>query len=183
MVFDSVGKQNTASTLKLAVEAARERDIDTLVIASNTGSSVEELLKLNVDGLKIVCVTHVNGFREPGVMEMNPEKRSELENKGVHFVTATHVLSGAERGLSKKFSGIYPIEIMAQTLRMFGQGTKVCVEIAVMALDCGKIEYMKPVMVVAGSGAGQDTAIVLSPSHASTILECKIHETICKPRL
>lgn len=183
MVFDSVGKQNTENTLKLAVEAARAKEIGTIVIASNTGASVEELLKLDVAGLKIVCVTHVNGFREPGVMEMPEDKIAELKSRGVVVVTTTHALSGAERGISKKFGGVYPVEIMAQTLRMFGQGTKVCVEIAVMALDCAQIEYMKPVVAIAGSGTGQDTALIISPAHAANIMDCKINEIICKPRL
>lgn len=183
MVFDSVGKHNTEQALKLAVAAAKAQNIDTIVVASKTGDSVEKLLQFDVAGLNIVCVTHVNGFKEPGVQEMSKEARAKLLAAGVQVVTTTHVLSGAERGLSKKFSGVYPIELIANALRMFGQGVKVCVEVAVMALDCGTIEHMKPVVVLGGTGNGQDTAVVMRTAHASSILDCKIDEIICKPSL
>ena len=61
--------------------------------------------------------------------------REELTQKGVKVLTTSHVLSGAERGISAKFGGVSPVEIIAQTLRMFGQGTKVCVEVSTMPLD------------------------------------------------
>ena len=97
-------------------------------------------------------------------------------------MTAAHLLSGAERGLSKKFGGVYPVEIIAHTLRMFGQGVKVGVEIAVMALDAGAIPYGRDVVAVGGSGEGADTAIVIRPAHAQAILETHISEIICQPR-
>ncbi len=97
----------------------------------------------------------------------------------MQVVTATHVLSGAERGLSNRFTGVYPVEIIAHTLRMFGQGTKVCVECAVMALDAGAIQP-GPVVCVGGTGAGADTAWILRPAHAQNILDTKLDRLICK---
>ena len=44
---------------------------------------------------------------------------------------------------------------------MFSQGTKVAVEIAVMALDAGLIPW-RAVIAVGGSGRGADTAVVLT---------------------
>lgn len=93
------------------------------------------------------------------------------------------LLSGAERGISRKFSGAYPVEIMAHTLRMFGQGTKVCVEIAMMALDNGAIELNKPVVCVGGSARGADTACIITPAYTADCLDTKIHEILCKPGL
>ena len=98
-------------------------------------------------------------------------------------VTAAHALSGAERGISKAFGGVYPVEIMAATLRMFGQGVKVCVEIALMAADCGAIRAKQPVMVVGGTGGGADTACVITPSYTTSLLETKVNEILCKPAL
>ena len=65
------------------------------------------------------------------------------------------------------------------TLRMLGQGTKVCVECAVMALDCGAIQP-GPVVCVGGTGAGADTAWILRPAHAQNILDVKLDRLICK---
>jgi hypothetical protein len=97
-------------------------------------------------------------------------------------LTTTHVLSGAERGLSRKFGGVYPVEIIAHTLRMFGQGVKVCVEVAVMALDAGMIPYGEEVIAVGGTGRGADTAVIIKPAHANSILDTWISEIICKPK-
>ena len=70
---------------------------------------------------------------------------------------------------------------MAHTLRMFGQGVKVCVEIAVMAADAGMIPTTEPVIAVGGSGRGADTAVILQAANANRILSTKIDEIICKP--
>ncbi len=96
------------------------------------------------------------------------------------IVTAGHALSGAERSFSRKYGGYGPTEIVADTLRMFGQGTKVCVEISTMALDAGKIPYQEKVLAIAGNGSGANTALVLTPASSNALLDTKIHEILCK---
>ena len=79
------------------------------------------------------------------------------------------------------FKGTYHVEVMANTLRMFGQGVKVCTEISVMALDAGLIPYGVPVIAIGGTNKGADTSIVITPAHANRIFKTKIHEILCKP--
>lgn len=50
------------------------------------------------------------------------------------------------------------MEVIAHTLRFFGQGMKVCVEIAVMAADGGLIPPNIPILSIGGTGRGADTA-------------------------
>jgi len=178
MYFKKPGKQNTEKTIELALSAARERGIRHILIASNTGESAKPLMGLD---LNVVCVSHVYGVVDKGENEMLDETRAELQEGGVKVLTASHVLSGVERSFSTRFGGIYPAEIMAHTLRMFGQGTKVAVEIAIMALDAGLIPYGEKVIGIGGTGRGADAAIILTPSHAQYALETFIHEVICKP--
>jgi hypothetical protein len=184
MYFDSPGPANTGETIRIAVREAVTRGIGHIIIASNTGTTAElltdEANKAGYTGC-LVCVTHVNGFMENGANELSDENRRRLEGRGVRVYTASHVLSGAERAISRAFQGAYPVEIIAHTLRMFGQGTKVCVEISVMALDGGLIPYGAPVIAIGGSGKGADTAEILTPAHASAILQTRIHEVLCKP--
>lgn len=180
MYFEKEGKENTKRTLDLALKTAEERDIGHIVVASNSGETAQ-FLSGAADKLNIVCVTHVNGFEKKGENEMPEEVRQMLLQSGMKVLTTTHALSGAERGISKKFGGTYPVEIIAHTLRMFGQGTKVCVEISVMALDAGLIPYGKEIIAVGGTNKGADTAIILKPSHAGSIFETRINEIICKP--
>ena len=111
------------------------------------------------------------------------ERRAEWLAKGYQVCTAAHALSGAERGISSVFHGVYPVEIIAAALRMFGQGTKVCVEVATMAADAGMIPSGEPVIVVGGTGQGADTALILKAANSCRILDTKIEEIICKPLL
>ena len=113
---------------------------------------------------------------------MHDSKRDALIKKGFKVLTTTHVLSGAERGFSSRFSGAYPVEVMANTLRVFGEGVKVGVEVSTMALDSGLIPYGERIVAIGGSVRGADTAIVITPAHAAEILDTKIHEIICKPK-
>lgn len=71
--------------------------------------------------------------------------------------------------------------IIAQTLRFFGQGMKVIVEIASMAADAGVIPADKDVLVIAGSGRGSDTAVILRPANSHRIFDLVIREIIAKP--
>lgn len=182
MYFTTKGKENTTATIDLALKTALEKNIKHIVVATTKGGTAE-LLK-NDKGINIVAVTHANGFPNPGKNELTEERRKELEGDGIKVLTTSHVLSGAERGISKVFGGgINPVEIIAYSLRLFGQGTKVAVEIAVMALDSGLIPFGEPIIAIGGSGHGADTAVILTPAHSNNIFDTKIHEIIAKPAL
>ena len=185
MYFDSPGPENTGETLRLAVQEAIKRQISHIVAASNTWATIfalaEEAQKQGYAG-KLVCVSHVYGFEESGKNELSDESRAVLEKQGIRVCTAAHALTGAERGLSRRFQGVYPLEIIAHSLRMFSQGMKVCVEIATMAMDSGLIPFGKPVIALGGSVTGADTAAVITPGYSSSILSTKIHEILCKPK-
>lgn len=179
MYFERPGRENTTQVVELAKQAAAERGIGYIVVASNEGATAEQLIG---GSAKVVCVTHPYGFREPGQNELSPTRRQELEQQGISVYTGSLLFGGAERGVGKRFQGAYPAGIISNSLKMFGQGTKVCVEIAVMALDAGLIPFGQDVIAVAGTGRGADTALILRPAHASNILETWISEIICKPR-
>lgn len=185
VTFKTTGLINTDETLKIAVSYAKEHGCD-IVAATSTGDTIFKLKEIaDAEDFHncIVAVTHVFGMHEKGVNDMTPETFDKLHLLGVKTVTAAHALSGAERGLSTKFHGVYPAEIISAALRMFGQGTKVCVEVALMAVDSGSITYGKPVVCVGGSSHGADTACVITPGYTASLLETKIHEILCKPSL
>ena len=180
MYFKTSGAVNSSATVELAIKNAKECGIKHIVVASNTGDTARLLVGC---GLNVVCVTSAYGSREEGVNPMSEETRAELTQKGIKLVTASHVLSGVERGISTQVQGMYPAEMIAYTLRMLGQGTKVCVEIAIMALDAGQIPFGEKVIAIGGTGRGADTAAILTPAHANKVFKTKIHEIICKPEL
>ena len=179
LYFEKPGRANTDAVVEAVCRRAEELGIGHLVVASNTGWTAEKFLNR---GLKVVCVTHHVGYKAPGEDEMEPEARKKLREAGVEVLTTTHLLAGVDRALRMKFEGLYPAEIMANTLKIFGQGVKVCVEVASMALDAGLIPYGEEIIAVGGTGRGADAACVLVPHHASSFFETQVKEIICKPR-
>lgn len=182
MFFERAGEHNTEETLKLALQKAEAKGIKDIVVASCEGETAEKLVSLAPSRFNIVCVTHHTGFREPGVNEMSEEVRKKLKDQGVKVLTTTHLLAGVDRAIRNHFGGVYPAEIMAQTLRIFGQGIKVAVEIAVMALDAGLIPYGKEIISIGGTGSGADAAIIITPAHSNNFFATEVKEIICMPR-
>ena len=180
--FLQPGKECTEACIGRAVARARERGITTYVIATTSGYSALELYKRIDPALeRIVAVSHHVGFKERGVDRMTPEQREALEARGIPVLTTSHALSGVGRGISNKFGYLTPPELMAQTLRLFGQGTKVACEITVMAADAGLIPMDREVMAIGGTGSGSDTAWIVYPAHSNAVFEFKYRELVCKP--
>ena len=171
--FEESGKVNTEAALKLALERAKARGIKKVVMASTTGETAKLAAKLwKNEGIKLVIVPHQFGFMG---MKFPPELKTELEKQGhvVHFGT---MLFHTDR-----FYGVDTPTIMANLLRTFCQGMKVCVEIILMATDAGHVDVGEKVVVVTGSGRGADTAIVAIAAPSTHLADLHIQEIICKP--
>jgi len=184
LYFEGKGREWTQRTAELAVKRARELGVAQVVIASNTGYTADAFLEAigPEGGIELVVVTHHVGFRNPGEDQMGTQARERLAAAGCRVLTTTHLFGNVERAITAKFGGLYPGGIISATLRCFGQGTKVCFEIASMALDAGLIEHGREVVVAAGSGGGADTALVMVPAHAKSFFDTEVREVICKPR-
>ncbi len=180
--WQETGKVNTEKTIELALERAYKRKIKNLVIATCTGYSARVLLK-KAKNCRIVAVTHQAGFSKPGNIEISPRTVEFLKKNGVIVYTGTHFFGGFGRAIRLKFGGLEPEEIAANTLRIFGEGIKVAVEIAIMALDAGLIPYDQEIVSIGGTGEGVDTAIVCVPRHGKDFFSFEVREIICKPRI
>ena len=181
LYFEAKGKQNTNTLLERVREYADKTGVRDVVVASTTGETGVAASKV-FNNLNLVVVTHHSGFSTPGVHELEEENRRQILTNGAKILTATHALSGVERAIRKEFGTIEPLEVIANTLRLFGEGTKVCVEIVLMAADAGLIPVNREVLAVAGSGRGADTALLIKPANASRFFELEIKEIIAKPR-
>lgn len=180
--FPEVGPTNTKETLSLCLERAEELGIRTIIVATtrgDTGALASETFR----GYNVVVVTHSTGLQQPDHQEVTEENRAVMERNGAHILTATHALGGLGRAIRRKFNTIQIEEIVANTLRIVGQGTKVVCEIAVMAADAGLARTDEDAIVISGSGRGADTAMVVQPVHAQDFFDLRIKEIICRPRL
>jgi hypothetical protein len=179
--WNNPGRQNTEKTITLALQRAKQLKINCFIVASCSGNTVTKMLK-RVPGSTIIMITHQAGFHKPGVCEMPEQTARILKKKGVSIYTGTHFLGGVGRAVRMKFGGLEVDELVAHTLRIFGQGVKVAVEIAIMAIDAGLIPYGKEIIAIGGTGKGADTAVVCLPAHCKDLFSFEVREIICMPR-
>jgi hypothetical protein len=180
--FDTIGANNTEETLRLAKARAIELGIKRIVVATTQGDTAVSAAK-EFKGYKVIVVTHVTGLRVPGEQELTSENRQKIEKLGAVIFTGTHAFGGISRAARTAMATQVLGDFMANTLRMFGQGMKVAVEITMMAADAGLISLEEDVIAIAGTGRGADTAIVVKPAYAHDAFSLRIKEIICKPRL
>ena len=179
--FDSPEEADTELTLKATKERAEALNIKDVVVASTTGATGMKAVEV-FQGFNLVIVRHHTGFEQPNVQQMRPEYEAEIVKRGAKLLTATHALSGVERSIRRKLNTYGPVEILAEGLKMLGNGLKVCIEIAVMAADAGLVSVDRDCVAVAGSGGGADTAVVLKPANSNNFFDLYVREIIVKPR-
>lgn len=181
--FDRPGPQNTDRVVEAVRKRCEELGISYVVVASNTGETALKLWNSLKDiNVKLVSVAEHAGFSGGDKPSITPEKRRELEEKGIEVLIASHALSGVGRSITNKFGGISHVEIIAHTLRRIGQGIKVAVEISVMAADAALIPTDTEIIAVGGSGRGADAAAVIKPAHMNNFFDMEIREIIAMPR-
>ncbi len=181
LYFEESGPANTRATLERAAARAMEIDVRDILVASTSGETGRLAVPLFA-GRNLVVVSHSTGFRGPDIQEMTAESRRSFEQAGARVLTAQHALGGVGRAVRKKL-GTYELEeIMAFTLRLFGQGTKVAIEIALMAADAGLISTQAPCIAVGGTDRGADTALLLKAANAQNFFDLKVLEVLAKPR-
>jgi hypothetical protein len=180
------GDENTAKTLALAKQRADKLSIKTVVVASTVGNTAVKAVDV-FKGYKVVVVTHTAGFGGPNTQEFTDENRKIVESKGGTILTTTHAFGGIHRALNRGDGPPAPLPVIgdaiAMTLRTFGQGMKVALEIATMAADAGLVRTDEEVVSIGGTGRGADTAVVLQPDYVHRFFNLKVKELICKPRL
>lgn len=178
--FSQPGKLNTQRTLQLVAQRADQLNIKTILVATTSGETAVQAAKM-LPGKRLIAVSHAAGFRSENTQELTPENRAALEAAGVTILTCQHALGGVNRAVRKQLGGIESDEIIANTLRIFQQGMKVIVEIAIMTADAGLVDCKKPVITVAGTGQGADLAAVVLPVNTYNFFDIRVVETICRP--
>ena len=97
------------------------------------------------------------------------------------MLSTSHALSGISRAMRVHYNMYTEGEVIADTLRIFGQGTKVACEIALMAVDNDLVKSGEDVIAVAGTSHGADTALVVRAVNTHYFFDLKVREILCKP--
>ncbi|MDO9549943.1 MAG: pyruvate kinase alpha/beta domain-containing protein [Methanoregula sp.] len=184
--FEKPGAANTPDAARFAIERAKELHINTVVVASTSGSTAEIFFNaMKGTGLNLIIVSHVMGFAKPGEWEFSQEIAERLRSQGVKIVTGTHALSGLERALSRspKIGGGSRSDAIAESLRKtVAVGLKVAVECILIAADQGAIGINEEVVAVGGTMSGADTVCVIKPAHTSNFFDLQVREIVAMPR-
>lgn len=179
--FERPGQENTAEVFRAVKRRAAELGIRTVLVASTRGDTAVKAVAA-LDGLRLVVVSHSHGFREADAQTFTAENRQLVESNGGTVLTATHIFAGISRALHNKTGTTAIGDLTALILRIFGEGMKVVVEMAMMAADAGLVRADEEVISIAGTGKGADTAVVLTPVNSHRFFDLKVKEIICKPR-
>ncbi len=182
--FEKPGRENTSACLEVVKQAIKESGYRHLIVATtggDTGLLFSEAFKSSK--INLVVVTHSAGFKEPNTFEMPDDIREKIKANGAGIYTGTMLTHSIETAFAAKFSGSYPTLIIAQSLRRFGEGPKVCCEIAMMATDAGLIPEEEEVLAVAGTGRGADTVMVIKSAASKRFLDLRVLEILAKPRV
>jgi hypothetical protein len=180
--FAESNREATEATLNLTHQRAQELGIKNVVVASTSGETAVRAVDLLHES-RVIVVTHVTGMREADTQEFSDRHRELVESKGGIVLTTAHAFSGISTAMRNKHNMYVLGAIIADTLRIFGQGTKVACEIALMAADAGLIRTDEDVIAIGGSGHGADTALVLRPVNSHRFFDLKVKEILCKPHL
>jgi hypothetical protein len=181
--FEKPGPDNTAQCLEIVKDNINTYGYKHIIVATTTGGTgvlfAEGLRDRDVN---LVIVTHSYGFREPNSTEFTREARERVQAAGAAIYTGTMITHNLETALATKFSGVYPTLLVAQSLRRFGEGPKVCCEMTMMAADAGLVPEGEEVLAVAGTGRGADTVTVIRSAASKRFLDLKVLEILAKPR-
>jgi hypothetical protein len=178
--FQKAGIENTEETLQIAKKEALERGIKFVLVASTGGNTGLQAARMfHQTGIQVIVVTHNTGFKEPGLQELDQKVRSEIIKLGGIVHTGTHVLRGIGAAFRDRYKSSDEL-VVADTLRMFGHGIKVCVEMAAMASDAGLIPP-EDIIAIAGTQKGADTAAIIKADSSNRFFDIKVREILAKP--
>jgi hypothetical protein len=188
--FDRPGRENTDQVVQIVLSRLDIGDVHTVVVASTTGYTA---LKF-ADALEGRDVTLVSVAETPLIREWGheypclvPENREQLERRGVVVADRVPYLFHSSVLDQSRWQAPSAEEIVRDTLYAFGQGLKVAVEVALIAVASGFVEPFQDVIAVGGTSRGADAAIVVRATFPNYVLSeddakrLKVHEILCKP--
>jgi len=169
--FEEPGPQNTEAVIAGVRERIEEGNIQSVVVASESGKTGLAVAEALTDAdVRVMCVAPYAGYQyvlKRTWPPINKAIRSKLDSLGVRVLDQTPWIFGCtfDTAFLKDSA---PATIIHKFLsRAFGFGIKTCIEVALIATEAGALEWNKDAITVAGTGwlgGGADAAIVVRPA-------------------
>lgn len=212
-VFERPGPVNTDETIEIVKNVSSQYRY--LVVASITGDCAVRLAE-RIRDTTIICVTcpqgmgwevnHMNSgpfadipelqkvrdeWKECGLsrvpMQITQENRQKLTALNVPIIQGTIPFFGPSFSMRLHLQQVTSLDILAKTLELISTGTLVCLECVLMAVDAGVVPEQEPVLAVAGTERGLDTAWVINSCASANLFHPskggRFIELLAKPGL
>ncbi len=172
--YESTKQDNTPETFALVKQKAAEAGIKKIVLASTTGrTALKAMDYFKNTGITIIVIPHQYGFDEECLFPAEIVRTLRNNGHEVHFGTMLFH--------TDKLYGLNTPAVIANFLRCFCEGVKVCFEITLMAADGGFVNIGETVIAVAGTGSNSDTALLMQASTTRHLGKLRVNEILCKP--
>ncbi len=183
--FDSHGEVNTGKTIELAHERATRLGIGKAVVASETGLSALEALKVFKD-VEVIVVSSAAGTTVEGTTI--GDLRIGIPDEGIYrqlIEGGARVVRGTDPfwNLSAHTRLVDTGKLGMMFLKTLTSGLHVCMTAVLEATDAGYLTAGEEAVAMAGSWVGLDTAIVARAANSVRFFdEFEVLELVCKPR-
>lgn len=182
--FHAEGKDNLRNCMRIAFEAAVERQIDTIVIFTGIGEGPEIAIKefwplTGFRDVKLIAVTFPYGKRFKGDSEVNisSQIRDLLEANKVPLIRAHLPFDPITAHYRDHGILGQDLTLIGNALSIFGGSMSLCVQAALMACDAGCLETGDHVIAMTS-----DTAIIVRTAPTDRFLtDFVVREVLCKP--
>jgi len=186
--FSYCGEANTEKLLETVKQRCIDLGLSRVIIASETGRSAVRALEIfQGSNINMIVVTHypATTWGPKGDIPIGLKRKEyagnlkKLLDNGVKVVQGTRPFAPPTRSLNWNLT----LEgIIDKTLELFGAGTKIAIEAAVMATDAGEIDEGEEIISCGGTFKGLDTALLVKTAYSMNFFkDFEVKEVIAKP--
>jgi len=169
-----------------AQERAKQLNVRNVLVATNTGKSVEAAQDIMGPGFTFFAVGNPSSSRDKGLVlhcGITAEAKGKLEGRGITVITRevsafaglprNSTFKNANRAYIERFSRTFgPDETVPSNVckvmnhvlsEFFGDGPRVCMEIVLMAADSGQLPLAEDCMAITTPNGYSHAALVVHP--------------------
>ena len=188
--FLQEGKENLDECLRVSFQAAKDQNINTIIIFTARGDGIKKALaeyrsQPDYARVRLVAVTFPKGKRfrnadnTPFEVRIAEEDRALFNEKNIPVVSAHFPFDGL-RGAGEATGALArDLHLIADALNMFSGSMSLCVQSVGLACDAGHVDIGEHVISMTA-----DTSILATATVTRNLLSnLIIREVLCKPAI
>jgi hypothetical protein len=171
--FEEPGPENSDLVIEAVSQRLEAGGVKKVIVASTSGETALKLARNLKGKAEMICVSEAPYRRERGAEWpcLKPELKKKMEKLGVAVIDKAPEVFFNSVSESAPWRDAFPERLVRETLYCFGQGLKVAVEVALVAVSCGYVSPFEDVIGIGGMGSGADTAIILKATYPPCLFD------------